>query len=42
MNYLELNLTKDVQGLYFKTLLREIKDINGEKQHVHELEDSHC
>lgn len=40
MNYLEINPTKDVQDLYCKTLLREIKDINGEKYHAHELEDS--
>ena len=31
MNYLEINLTKDVEDLYtenYKTLLREIKNLN--------------
>lgn len=43
VKYLEINLTEDIQNLYaenYKTLLREIKDLQKCMNHICKLEDS--
>lgn len=43
MTYLSINLTKYAQDLSeknYKTLMKDIKELNGERVHVHGQEDS--